>query len=303
MIKKTALMLLLPLCLLLCGLSLADGQIQQGTLLVLQESEISLAIPSAYEYIGEYQEGVHGYRHADGDVALLLTYSDQTSLEEFSRSFGDLSLQTERVLDSAYLQADINWVDHPSYPAFIAVWNPQKPEVPLFEITVLRKDEQVDVREKTREVARGIRSLAEVRSRISDPAAWNSYAPFGQLGLALVLPDSMVMEKVMTEDGTEGYIHITDGICHLLVGLYRCTIGELGSMKGFTSREYEIFQSNSYGCWEYRRINPDVSEFTHLAFPGKDGTWLLLSVYGLENTTVYELLDYVEMLYTAVGEM
>ena len=300
---KKAMLALLVLSLLLSGHSvLGETYVSEGQVILCMDAGLTLTVPASFAYIGENQ-GVSGFR--DGDTALMLQVTGCGTMADYIAGYEGtgLSLTQEEALSTDSLQVEILWSDHPNYVAFIGAKDRQTENSPVVELVVVRNNGSLDVSGLARELAGSFRSVAEILERDQSPDSWDNYAVFTQVGLAVALPESMVFRAVLSEDGTDGYILLSNGICQIRVSFFRCTIGELAAMNGFTAPEYEIYQSNAYSLWQFRPLSAQDPAADYLAFPGSGGTWMLLAFLNTEGVDAEAVWTYVDQVMTRVIQL
>ena len=292
--RKRLLMLLLLLCLLACPCARGEEEVSFGQLISFREAGLSVTIPTEFEYIGDL-DGYMGYR--SGESALMLGLTAQNDMDAYAAGLAEtgLAFQQETAQSGGGLQVEIFFTEHSNYTAFIIAKETGNEKNLIVEIVVMRNDESLDQSGLIRDLAGRIRSLAGTQAKDTDPASWNRYALFTDIGLGLKLPEDMAAQR----KDSDGYVFFTDGVCSIAATLFRCTIGELSVMNGFTSRDYEIYQSNAYNLWEFRPVDHSGGFSDYLAFPGKDGTWMLLCVWGTDGTDAQTILQYIEILYAS----
>ena len=297
--KKTLAVFLVLVVLLSFRPGLGESYISEGKVIFSAEAGLTLAIPAAFEYIGENQ-GLSGYR--DGNTGLMVQITGFSTMADFLADFEGtgLSLSRETALSSGSLQVEILWADHPNYVAFIGAKDLRTEGSPVMQLVVARNDESQDLSSLVRNLAGSFRSVRDTLQQDEDPETWDNYALLDQVGLGIALPRSMMFEVVWTEDGAGAYILLSNGICRIEVNFFLCTIGELAVMNGFTSHDYEIYQSNAYSFWQFRPLDARYPDRDSLAFPGKDGTWMLLSIRGGDGTDPETVWYYINQICAAV---
>ena len=302
MIKKI-LTLLLTLCLAAtwCG-AIGETYISDGRVILSTDAGITLTIPTAFEYIGE-NGNLSGYRHVNGDIALMLQVTAITAMEDYLADFDGISVSATRetAVSSDRMRVEILWVEDPNYVAFIGAQDQRTENGLIMELIVVRNDPSVDAAAMTRQLARGFRSISEMLEQDQNEDTWDNYVFFEQVGLGMELPRSMVSQTVPAEGDEGGYIYISNGVCQMMVTFFRCTIGELAVMNEFTSHDYEIYQSNAYSFWQFRPKKADSLATDFLVYPGKeDGTWMLLGFWAEEGVDPETVWRYIDQIYPRV---
>ena len=297
---KKALAVLLALGLLLfCSPGLGETYISDGNVIRSAEAGLTLTISPTFEYMGK-NGPFSGYRNKD--IGLLIRVTEFTDMDDYIADLKEsgLSVTQETAFSSGSLQVEIFWADHSDYVAFIAAKELRKESSPVMDLAVARISQMVDASELVREIAGNFRSIADVLEEDQDTDTWDNFAIYNEVGLGIALPRSMFSEIVWTDDNSEAYLRLSNGICSILVNFFRCSIGELAVMNGFTSHDYEIYQSNTFNLWQFRPINSQDPMVDYIAFQGRDGTWMLAAFTGPEDVDDNTIWYYINQIHTAV---